>query len=606
MCGVFGYIGGRDALEVCLKGLEQLEYRGYDSTGIGGIAEGNLAIAKRAGKLSHFKKDLKLPPLRLAIAHTRWATHGKVTDANAHPHTDAEKKLALIHNGIIENFDSLSSELKKEGAMFASETDTEIVAHLVKRHYQGDLAEALQKSLLQLKGSFAFILIHKDHPDEIIAAALECPLSIAFNDEGTEAIISSDPNTFTGSNLNVLFLKNGEVARVQKSGIQVYGPKMSAVTKKTAKIEAQIANIDKAGFKHFMLKEIFEQPASIERALLGRIDGGVQLDGLSLSDRYLKSVDTIWLLGCGTSSLAGLIATLFLEDVVRLPSSLEISSEARYRNVLLGKKTLAIGISQSGETADTLAALRSSASRGCKTLGICNVKNSSLVREVDASILLNAGPEMSVCSTKAFTSQLAVLALFALYMGRVKGTISLSEMNRLLEELKKVPAQIQHVLDRKEELKKLGKKYAKYNNFFYMGRRYMYPTAMEAALKLKEISYVNANGYAAGELKHGPIALLDANFPVVAFCANKKTEDKIVSNLMEVQARGAPVLAFAPEHLKGIQDGVDDLFLLPEAIDELAPFASVVAGQLFAYYLADERGCDIDQPRNLAKSVTVE
>lgn len=606
MCGVFGYIGYKDPLSVCLTGLEHLEYRGYDSTGIAGIQNGRLALCKKAGKLSTLKQHLNLPPLDLAIAHTRWATHGKVTDENAHPLFDASESIAIIHNGIIENYDLLKEELVKEGVAFSSETDTEIVAHLIAKYYKGNLVEALHHTMPLLKGIFAFLVIHKNHPHEIVAAARECSLSIATNDEQTEAWISSDPNSFFGEKLNILFLKRDEIARITKGHVELFDRKMQIIHKKQERLEACAKPPSKEGFEHFMLKEIFEQPLAIQRSLLGRIDPTIQFDFKTLSSEFFKKIDAIWIVGCGTSSNAGMLAAILFEELLRIPTRCEIASEARYSNPLLAQNTLVIALSQSGETADTLAAMRHAKTRGFKTLAICNVKNSSLVREADDFILLNAGPEISVGSTKAFTTQLSVLTLFALYLGQEKQRLSFHQQAVFLADLKKVPSDIEAVLSQASALQKLALRYTQYEDFFFMGRRYMFPSCLEAALKLKEISYVHANGYPAGELKHGPIALLNPHFPVIAFCANDRTADKIISNLMEVKARSAPILAFASEGMLGVEKIADDVFWLPPARDELSAFTSVVAGQLFAYYIAKERGCDIDQPRNLAKSVTVE
>lgn len=592
MCGLYGYIGENDALKTCILGLEQLEYRGYDSTGIAGILDGKIAVCKEIGKLSNLKEKLTLKRLEIAIGHTRWATHGKVTNQNAHPHQDFQNSIALVHNGIIENCDALREQLQKQGVRFVSETDTEVIVNLISKHYESNLVEAVQKSLPFLKGHFAIALVHKAHPSEIVAAARECPLSIGFDDAKTESIISSDPNAFLGKPLNIIFLRGDEIARVQKGTVTLFDKELNPILKKTERLDGTLSAPSKEGFEHYMLKEILEQPSTIQKALLGRFEEGeVQFEGLSKEIRTAKSVCFI---ACGTSAHAGTIGALFLEDFAGIPAQCEIASEARYR--IFSKDTLLVAISQSGETADTIAAVREAKKRGHKVLGICNVKNSSLTRETDGCIFLKAGPEMSVCSTKAFSSQIAVLYLFALYMAG-KGDI---------DELKKVPEQIERVLEVSPRIEHIAKKYSQYDNFFFMGRRYMVPTCMEAALKLKELSYVNANGYAAGELKHGPIALIDAHFPVIAFCANQQTEEKIVSNLQEVKARGAPILALAPENLKFLTKIADDVIWLPQTTDPLAPFPSTVAGQLLAYYIAKERGCDIDQPRNLAKSVTVE
>lgn len=592
MCGIFGYIGTKNALHVCLNGLKMLEYRGYDSTGIAGIRNGEISLCKAAGKLEQLEKKITLQELEIAIGHTRWATHGKVNDLNAHPHLDTRKTIALVHNGIIENYDDLKRELEKEGAVFYSETDTEVIVQLIAKNYEGDLLRAIQKIMPKLKGHFAICAIHKNHPDQMVVAVRDCSLSAAYDDAKNEAIISSDPNTFIGKAFNVLFLRNNEIARIEKGKVTVFNQDGKILAKESHRLEAQVSPPSKNGFEHFMLKEIFEQPGTVQRAYLGRIEKN-KVHFEELREDFSK-YRHVWFIGCGTSAHAGSIGALFLEQIAQIPARSEIASEARYR--ILPPETLVVAISQSGETADTIAAVKEIKAKGFKVLGICNVQNSALPRETDGCIFLKAGPEISVCSTKAFTSQIAILYLFAHYMAK-------KEVDPQFLHLQ---VQIQHVLDQMAKIAEIGKKYSKYNDFFFMGRHYMYPTCLEAALKLKEISYVNANGYPAGELKHGPIALIDAQFPVIAFCANRQTEDKILSNLQEVKARGAPILAFAPEHLTHVSTIADDVIWLKNTTDELAPFASCVAGQLFAYFVAKERGCNIDQPRNLAKSVTVE
>lgn len=603
MCGIFGYIGKKDPLEVCLLGLEHLEYRGYDSTGIGGVYNGAIAICKREGKLANLKEKLDLPRLDLAIAHTRWATHGKVNDANAHPLMDATSSIALIHNGIIENYQELKNSLLKEGVIFSSETDSEVIVNLIAKYYQGDLVNAVHKVLFLLKGIFAFVVIHKEHPTEIIATASDCPLSIGCSEDKSESMISSDPNTFQGDRFDILFLKEKEIARVRPGSVEIFDHELMLINKPTERLDIEQKAPSKDGFEHFMLKEIFEQPTAIKKTLLNRYNHGFFFEEMKLSPTFFNTIDKLWILGCGTSSHAGLLATYLMEDFAHFPATIEIASEARYRTPLLTPKTLVIAVSQSGETADLLAAVRETKKYGCKTLGICNVKNSTLARGADGLIFLNAGPEISVCSTKAFTAQLTIFILLSLYFADLrKVKIPLDIYNELL----KIPSHIQQILDRKEEIQKIAKKYAAFNDFIFLGRRYMLPTAMESALKLKEISYVNANSYPAGELKHGPIALLNPKLPVIAFCANIQTRDKIASNLMEVKARKSPVFAIAPENFQEIKTIADDVFYVPPTMDPLAPFSSAVVGQLFAYYIAKERGNDIDQPRNLAKSVTVE
>ena len=611
MCGIFGYVGTQDPLKICMTGLEQLEYRGYDSSGIAGVFEGTMVSCKKAGKLSNLKQELRKLPSKsfdLIIGHTRWATHGIVNDQNAHPHLDLRGEIAIVHNGIIENCHFLREQLRKEGVSFSSQTDTEVIVQWISKFYTGDLIAAVQKTIPLLKGIYAIAVIHKDHPHQIIAAARECPLAIGTDDQKTESYLSSDPNAFGKSGLNVLFLRDDEVAKIEKGTIEVFNTGQDLIIKKVERFESEYLAPSKEGFEHYLLKEIYEQPSTILKAIWGRFHeetAQVEFENFHLTKENLQKIQQIRILGCGTSAHAGLIAANYFEEMAKIPASCEIASEARYQTPLFTPHTLVIAISQSGETADTIAALREAKAAGCKTLGICNVKHSTLTRETDSCIYLKAGPEISVCSTKALTSQIAVLSLLALHIALCRGKDAASA-RAFFQELKKVPSHIQKVIDSSAELEKLALKYASFNDFFFMGRRHMYITCMEAALKLKEISYVNANGYPAGELKHGAIALINPRFPVVAFCANLQTKDKILSNLMEVKARGAPILAFAPEGMDEVANIADDVFWLPPTIDELAPFTSTVAGQFLAYFIAKIRGCDIDQPRNLANSVTVE
>ncbi len=604
MCGIFGYNGNKDPLQKCLDGLEQLEYRGYDSAGIAGTSQGRIVSCRKPGKISVLKNKISLKNLELAIGHTRWATHGKVSEENAHPHFDTAKSIALVHNGIIENYSQLREDLKKKGVQFSSETDSEVIVQLISFLYQGNLCGAVQKTLPLLKGAFAIALIHKDHPDQIVAAARESPLAVGFNDERTESLVSSDPNAFLGGKFNVLFLQNDEIASVQKGRIDIFDQTFTPIIKKSERFELEHKIPSKEGYDHFMLKEILEQPQTIQKAMFGRCS--LEFEKFGFSSEEIRAFRNVWILGCGTSAHAGCLGAMYFEDLAKLPASCEIASEARYRDPILGPDTLVIGISQSGETADTLAAVREAKRQGCKILAICNVGHSTLTREATGSIFLKAGPEISVCSTKAFSSQLTVLYLLALHFAALRGYIDGAQAKWYLDQLKKVPKQMQEVIKEEETLKTFAKKYAPYRDFFFIGRRYMFRSAQEAALKLKEISYVNANGYPAGELKHGPLALIDPNLPVIAFCAHQKTQEKILSNLMEIKARGGPILAFAPREFKEIASVADDVLWLPSTIDELAPFPSTVAGQLLAYFIAKEKNCDIDQPRNLAKSVTVE
>nr|NGX51609.1 Glutamine--fructose-6-phosphate aminotransferase [isomerizing] [Chlamydiota bacterium] len=546
--------------------------------------------------------------LDIAIAHTRWATHGVPNQENAHPHFNQEKTLALVHNGIIENHNAIRERLERKGVLFESETDTEVIAKLISHHYSGNLRTAVQKTLRELQGSLAIALIHKDHPDEIIAASRESPLVLGIDRKNGEAYLSSDANSFNGKSLDVIYLKNDEIAVLKHDKMSVYNTHGKKIEKMSKTIGFKNTPISKSGYEHFMLKEIHEQPQTIQQAMQERIHeefGTAKFEELELAASELQSKNRVLILACGTSWHAGCIAASMLEQIARIPTETEIASEFRYTNPIISKETLVIAISQSGETADTLAAMREAKAKGAKVLGICNVPHSTLTREADSTIFLRAGPEISVCSTKAFTSQLTVLALFALYMARIRH-LDKEEGQKFLKELKHLPTKITQVISQAPKIEAYAEKYASFKHFFFMGRRYMFPTSLEAALKLKEISYLNASGYPAGEMKHGAIALVNPELAVIGLCGNRQTFGKMMSNLMEVKARGGEILAFAPKGEKEILKITDDVIWLPEVIDPLASIPYSVAGQLFAYYIAKLCGNDIDQPRNLAKSVTVE
>jgi glucosamine--fructose-6-phosphate aminotransferase (isomerizing) len=610
MCGIFGYIGPKNSADVCITGLKSLEYRGYDSSGIAGIQQGELLSCKETGKINALQSAVEERDmaLDLAIAHTRWATHGRPTRENAHPHFDGKKSIAVVHNGIIENHYALRKMLEDKGYRFYSETDTEVIAQLVSYFYEGNFMEAVQKTLSQLKGFWALALIHKDHPDQIVAASRENPLAIGTNQGRQESFISSDVNAFREPDLDIMFLKNDELALITKDDIKVFNADFVPIEKRTEKLEVDNQSLSKNGFDHYMLKEIFEQPDTIRQAMHGRTledFGTAEFDQLSISPQELSSVKRILILACGTSWHAGCIAASLLEEKARIPTQAEIASEFRYKNPIISEDTLVIAISQSGETLDTIAAVREVRAKGAKILAVCNVKNSTLTREADACLLLKAGPEISVCSTKAFTSQLTVLSLFTLLMARLRH-MSKEEGKEFLHELHTLPGKVELVLKQKEEIKRLAAKYCKFDHFFFLGRNYMHATSLEAALKLKEISYIHAVGYPAGEMKHGPLALVCPDLAVVGLCGNKRTMDKMISNLMEAKSRGAPLLVFATEGTPEVTEMSDDIVWLPSTCDELSSIIFSAAAQIFAYYIALERGTEIDQPRNLAKSVTVE
>ena len=593
MCGILGYVGTRKSVSLCLKGLKKLEYRGYDSAGIAGVKNGKLELRKEEGKIVVLEKLLEESPLDadVAIGHTRWATHGKPSQLNAHPHFDQHSHVAIVHNGIVENHSKIREELEAAGVTFHSETDSEVIAQLIGHLYQDDLQKAVVLAMQKLRGAFAIAAVHKDHPDEILAVAKESPLVVAI--EGEEIFLSSDPHAIDLEKMELFFLHEGEGAKLTRSGVTFFNKMGTAIKKKGKLFYPKNEKVSKRGYAHYMLKEIFEQPLSLTQAIAGRIQqDGVFFEELSFS---LENVKNVTIIACGSSWHAGLIAANLIEDLARIPAKSVVASEFRYSNPLLSENSLVVAISQSGETADTLAAVRLAKNSGARILGICNAPFSTLAREADSTLMLRAGPEISVCSTKAFTAQLAVLTLLA---SKLSG--------KLLPEMELIPKLAHTVLQLGNKISAIAKRYAKYSSFFFLGRQSMYETALEAALKLKEISYLQASAYPGGEMKHGPIALLDENLPVIALLGNEFTLEKMESNLMEVKARGAPILAIVPEGTQGMETIADDVLYLPKVLDRLAPIPYSIALQLFAYYIALERGEEIDQPRNLAKSVTVE
>lgn len=616
MCGIFGYVGTtrRDAIQTALKGLELLEYRGYDSSGIAGLDElGNLFFCKSVGNVAALKKKaekrLDAKSLCTAIAHTRWATHGKPIWENAHPQFDAAKTLAVMHNGIVENHDLLRRELQSQNCKFLSETDTEVIAHLISAHYRGDAIKTLQEVCLLLKGNYSFLLIHKDHPNRIFAVANGSPLVIGLGID--ETFVASDLNAFAADTKQAIFMHAQEIASLSFSE-RIFWNFQGATIEKTQESIKEVQGSDgKGDFAHFMLKEIFEQPQVARSALHKRCHQEYatahfqELETAGLDRTQLSRIQRVLIIGCGTSWHAGSIAAQWIEELARLPAQSAISSEFRCLNPVILPETLVVAISQSGETADTIAAVREIKAKGVFIIGLCNVSHSTLSREVDAVIALRAGPEISVCSTKAFTCQLMALALFALMLGRIHDLPRERGME-FLNALERIPEQIGEILNQSHKIRALSKKYAKYDQMFYIGRRYLYPTALEGALKLKEISYINANGYPSGELKHGPIALINPKCPTVALAADEFTFDKMLSNILEIKARGGAVLAIAFENAENIAEHADDIFTHAKTLDLLAPILTSVFGQLFAYFIALDREREIDCPRNLAKSVTVE
>lgn len=608
MCGIFGYIGPKNAIKTVLNGLKRLEYRGYDSAGIAGLHNGKIVFCKEVGKIARLEEEINKQHIALdfAIAQTRWATHGKVVRENAHPHLDMAQSLALVHNGIIENHEALRHELKKKGVVFLSDTDSEVVAHLISSLYKGDILKAVQDAIPLLKGSYAIALIHRDFPGQIIGIAHELPLVIGIGND--EVFLSSDPNAFAFHTRQVIYLSNSEIAVIHNDRQEIYNASLDLITKEAEQLMEGAAEVSKGNFEHYTLKEICEQPQSIRNALLGRFIleyGTAVFEELDFGTADLLGIERILILACGTSWHAGYVAAYMIEEMARIPVQVEISSEFRYKNPVVPPGTFVIAISQSGETADTVASMRELKSKGARILALCNVANSTLAREADSCLFLKAGPEIGVCSTKAFTSQLIVLSLFTLMMARMRH-MGKAEGQQFLNYLLSLPDQVQQILDNKAYIESLAKKYAKYDNFFFLGRHYMFPTSLEGALKLKEIAYINANGYPAGEMKHGPIALISEQCPTVALCGNKNTFQKLASNLMEVKSRHGRILAIAEEGQAGLTGVADDIILIPSTCDEGAVILTTVVTQLLAYYIAKERGANIDQPRNLAKSVTVE
>jgi glucosamine--fructose-6-phosphate aminotransferase (isomerizing) len=609
MCGIFGYVGPRDAARTCVEGLRQLEYRGYDSAGVAGVNSAQqIEAVKEVGRIQVLEQAIQQsqPLWSATIAHTRWATHGQVTRENAHPHMSRNKTLALVHNGIIENHQELRDELERCGTRFLTQTDTEVVAELIAHHDEGDILVAVARAAKKLAGSFALAIVHHQHPDWIILAAKDCPLAIGFGEQ--EVFIASDARAFGQYTQQVLYLEEGEIAAVGPSGISLYDFELLPKLRAPRLVKALTESMSKAGYPHYMLKEIHEQPQVIRDALDGRLVRAHQPIHLPALDQALAktaALERITLLACGTSFHAGLVGGLWFEQIARVPASVEVASEYRYRDPLVLPHTLTVGISQSGETADTLAGIREAQSRGSPVLGICNVEGSTLHREADATALLGAGLEVSVASTKAFTSQMALLALTVLQLAEQRGTLA-GQAPLWKQQLLALPAQIEQILQSAPRIQQIAQSWAHHQRFFFVGRRHLVPVALEGALKLKEIAYVDASGYAAGELKHGPIALIDRSSPTIALCANRQTASKMLSNLSEIRARGGPVFAIAFDDEHEWHTVADHVMTLPSCEDWLAPFTSAVVCQLFAYFVAAARGCEIDQPRNLAKSVTVE
>ena len=610
MCGIVAYTGPRQGAALVLEGLKRLEYRGYDSAGLAVVNASGLEVHKAPGKITMLEKRLagRMPEGHTAMAHTRWATHGAPNEVNAHPHTDCGGTVAVVHNGIIENAGVLRTALTKRGHVFRSETDTEVLAHLIEElHGKGEsLGDAVAGALQQVEGTYGIAVLSTREPDTIVAARKGSPLLVAIGPG--ENWVASDASAVLAHTRSVVYLDDGEIAVVRPNDYRILDLASVEKEKAVTHIEWDLGTIERGGYQHFMLKEIMEQPESVRNTLRGRLleeEGAVRLGGLNLSDEELLKVDRIVITACGTSWHSGLIGEYMMEELARIPTEVEYASEFRYRNPIVDERTLVVGISQSGETADTLAALREAKRRGARTLGLVNVVGSTIAREVDGGIYLHAGPEIGVASTKAFTSQIVALALLTLQMGRLR-SLSILQGREVVRALARLPELVERVLAKAPEVEQIAERLVRTANVLYLGRGYNFPVALEGALKLKEISYIHAEGYPAAEMKHGPIALIDDLMPVVFVAPRDAVYQKVVSNIEEVKARGGRVIAIVTEGDTGVARLADHKIEIPETLDLLTPVLSVLPLQLLAYYIAVRRGCNVDQPRNLAKSVTVE
>lgn len=610
MCGIVGYIGCKQILPILLDGLKKLEYRGYDSAGVSFLSGSELQTVKASGKIVNLEQKLVAfnnASATLGIGHTRWATHGAPTEVNAHPHTSSDGKIAVVHNGIIENYAILKSKLQQNGVKFKSETDTEVVAHLVSHFYEGDLKTAVIQVLGKLEGAFGFGIICKDEPDVLIGARRGSPLVFGIGDNG-EYYLASDVAAIVNHTKKVVYLDDNDIVIAHRSGYEILNLHSQIVQRDVQKIEFDEDAVAKGGFDHFMLKEIFEQPEALRNTMRGRLNiatGNAKLAGLESNIKELRDINRIIITACGTSYYAGMVGEYMLEELAGVPVEVEYASEFRYRNPIIKPGTLVLAISQSGETADTLAAMKEAHHKGATVLGICNGVGSSIARNSDGGVYLHAGPEIGVASTKAFSGQVLVLAMIALLLGRQR-RVSFEQGMELGNAINKIPELVEETLKLNDSIKDIAAKYKDAKNFLYLGRHYNYPVAMEGALKLKEISYIHAEGYPAAEMKHGPIALIDENMPVVVIAPKDALFDKIISNIREIKARGGRVIAITTEDCHPLDEFADDLIRVPSTLPMLMPIQTCVPLQLLAYHIATLRGNNVDQPRNLAKSVTVE
>lgn len=606
MCGIVGYIGDKEALPILIDGLKRLEYRGYDSAGVAILGE-NLEVEKTAGRIKDLEEKLqgKTLPGSLGIAHTRWATHGVPNEVNAHPHFSESKNIVVIHNGIIENYLELKKMLIKEGKTFRSETDTEVIAYLIEEFYEGDLLKAVQKTTNLLEGSYAIAVLSNEEKNHFVCVRKDSPLIVGIG-KG-ENFVASDIPAVLPYTKDIIILENGDIVDVFKDRVVIYDKDLNRIERPIQTVNWNVQDAQKGGFKHFMLKEIFEEPSVIKESMRGRIkDGKIEIPEIDLDKEFLEKINQVYFVACGTAYHAGLVGKYLVEKYLRIPASAEVASEFRYRDPVIDDKTLVFVVSQSGETADTLAGLRLAKEKGAKTIGIVNVVGSSVAREVDQVVYVHAGPEIAVASTKAYVAQVEVITLTILYLAKLLGKLSNEKEKNLVEELFKLENYAKNIIDKRDELVSFINNAKNIEETFFIGRNLDYALSLEGALKLKEIAYVHAEGYPAGELKHGPLALITPNSLIIAVDTFTPLSDKTISNIKEVKARGGKVLAIAKEGNEHIKEVADAVFFVDNVLDDLSPIISVVALQLFAYYMAEVRGLDIDKPRNLAKSVTVE
>lgn len=615
MCGIVGYIGSREPVEILIDGLKRLEYRGYDSAGVAVVENGTIQLRRRAGKICELEEQLGREPVRgsYGIGHTRWATHGAPTEKNAHPHLSENGDFAVVHNGIVENATPLRKKLRERGHTFGSETDTEVLVHLIEEVYASGkegvtLERAVERALDQIEGTYGIAVVSTRDPGKIVVARLGSPLLIGVGENG-ETFVASDAAAVIAHTRDVVYLDDGDLATITGDGYTVRRLEGEAVDREVSHLDWEIGEVERNGYPHFMLKEIMEQPETLRETMRGRLleeAGAVRLGGLQGMDDELREVRRVVILGCGTSWHSGLIGEYLLEDIARIPTEVEYASEFRYRHPVIEPGTLVIAISQSGETADTLWALREAKQQGATALGVVNVVGSTIARETDAGVYLHAGPEIGVASTKAFTSQVVVMAMITINLGRLRGTLAPARAREIVRALSRLPDQVADILETDDALKALAEEYQRHRNFLYLGRGYNFPAALEGALKLKEISYIHAEGYPAAEMKHGPIALIDDDMPVVVIAPKDGVYDKVRSNIDEVRARGGRVIAVISEGDKELFHLASHVIQIPQTHDALTPILATIPLQLLAYHVAVLRGCDVDQPRNLAKSVTVE